>query len=308
MLEIRRLILLRELAIRGTLAAVAEALNFTPSAVSQQLSQLEKETGTVLLRKAGRRVRLTPQAEVLVASVGEVLDTLERAEARLQAAATRVTGTVRVAVFQSAALAFMPAALRATAARFPDVRVEMVQREPEEALRETWARDFDMVIAEQYPAHAAPHHPGLDRRDLTTDAIRLALPAEPESLHPVESLDSARQMPWVMEPRGAASRHFAEQLCRRAGFEPDVRYETADLQAHMRLVETGNAVALIPDLVWAGRSTSCRLLTLQDNPRRTIFTAQRVAGAESPAARAFRRILEQTVAGNPDRPAGDGLR
>ncbi|MFI1988465.1 LysR family transcriptional regulator [Actinoplanes sp. NPDC020271] len=295
MLEIRRLILLRELAVRGTLAAVAEALNFTPSAVSQQLSQLERETGTVLLRKAGRRVQLTPQAEVLVASVDEVLDTLERAETRLKAAATRVSGTVRLAVFQSAALAFMPAALRLTAARFPDVRVEMVQREPEEALRETWARDFDMVIAEQYPAHAAPHHPGLDRRDLTTDAIRLALPAEPESLHPVDSLDSARHMPWVMEPRGAASRHFAEQLCRRAGFEPDVRYETADLQAHIRLVETGNAVALIPDLVWAGRSTSCRLLDLEEAPRRTIFTAQRLAGEASPAARALREILAEVV-------------
>jgi DNA-binding transcriptional LysR family regulator len=294
-LEIRRLVLLRELAIRGTIAAVAEALNFTPSAVSQQLSQLEKETGTQLLRKAGRRVQLTPQAEVLVAEVTQVLDTLERAEARLQAAATRVTGRVRVAVFQSAALAFMPATLRAMALRYPDVRVEMVQREQEEALRETWARDFDMVIAEQYPAHAAPHHPGLDRRDLTTDAIRLALPASSESLHPVDSLGAARQMPWVMEPRGAASRHFAEQVCRVAGFEPDVRYETADLQAHMRLVESGNAVALIPDLIWAGRETTARLLQLTGSPRRTIFTAQRLAGAASPAARAFREILEQTA-------------
>ncbi|MBB2944262.1 DNA-binding transcriptional LysR family regulator [Actinoplanes lutulentus] len=295
MLEIRRLILLRELAVRGTIAAVAEALNFTSSAVSQQLSLLEKETGTQLLRKSGRRVQLTPQAEVLVASVGEILDTLERAEARLQAAATRVTGRVRVAVFQSAALAFMPATLRAMALRFPDVRVEMVQREPEEALRETWARDFDMVIAEQYPAHAAPHHPGLDRRDLTTDAIRLALPDPAVSLHEVDSLHQARHMPWVMEPRGAASRHFAEQLCRRAGFEPDVRYETADLQAHMRLVESGNAVALIPDLVWAGRETSCRLLDLDGLPRRTIFTAQRVAGAASPAARALREALAEAV-------------
>ncbi|MFF5078013.1 LysR family transcriptional regulator [Actinoplanes sp. NPDC000266] len=295
MLEIRRLVLLRELAVRGTIAAVAEALNFSPSAVSQQLSQLEKEAGTPLLRKAGRRVQLTPQAEVLVESVGEVLDTLERAEARLQAAGTRVSGRVRVAVFQSAALALMPATLLAMATRFPDVRVEMVQREPEEALRETWARDFDMVIAEQYPAHAAPHHPGLDRRPLTTDPIRLALPALDLSLRPVASLDEARQMPWVMEPRGAASRHFAEQLCRSTGFEPDVRYETADLQAHIRLVESGNAVALIPDLVWAGRQTSCRLLDLPLLPRRTIFTAQRVAGAASPAARAFRTTLEETA-------------
>jgi DNA-binding transcriptional LysR family regulator len=295
MLEIRRLVLLRELAVRGTLAAVAEALNFSPSAVSQQLSLLEKEAGMPLLRKAGRRVRLTPQAEALVESVGEVLDALERAEARLQASATGVSGRVRVAVFQSAALALMPATLLAMAGRFPDVRVEMVQREPEEALRETWARDFDMVIAEQYPAHAAPHHPGLDRRPLLTDAIRLALPAPEAALHPVGSLAEARHMPWVMEPRGTASRHFAEQLCRSTGFEPDVRYETADLQAHIRLVESGNAVALIPDLVWAGRQTSCRLLGLPDAPRRTIFTAQRRAGAASPAARAFRETLESAA-------------
>ncbi|MEU4241829.1 LysR substrate-binding domain-containing protein [Actinoplanes sp. NPDC026619] len=296
MLEIRRLVLLRELAVRGTLAAVAEALNFSPSAVSQQLSLLEKETGMTLLRKAGRRVQLTPQAEVLVQSAGDVLDTLERAEAALQASLTRVSGKVRVAVFQSAALALMPATLRAMATQYPDVRVEMVQREPEEALRETWARDFDMVIAEQYPAHAAPHHPGLDRRALTTDAIRLALPSAATALHPVDSLTESRVMPWVMEPRGAASRHFAEQLCRSTGFEPDVRYETADLQAHMRLVESGNAVALIPDLVWAGRSPSCRLLDLPDLPRRTIFTAQRLAGSASPAARAFRETLEAAAA------------
>ncbi|MCO8275898.1 LysR family transcriptional regulator [Actinoplanes sp. TRM 88003] len=297
MLEIRRLVLLRELAVRGTIAAVAEALNFSPSAVSQQLSQLEKEAGMPLLRKAGRGVQLTPQAEVLVESVGEVLDMLERAESRLQASTATVSGRVRVAVFQSAALALMPATLLAMATRFPDVRVEMVQREPEEALRETWARDFDMVIAEQYPAHAAPHHPGLDRRPLTTDAIRLALPAEAAALHPVASLDGARHMPWVMEPRGTASRHFAEQLCRSTGFEPDVRYETADLQAHIRLVESGNAVALIPDLVWAGRDTSCRLLDLPDRPRRTIFTAQRLAGAASPAAHAFRETLEEAARG-----------
>ncbi|MBL7257669.1 LysR family transcriptional regulator [Paractinoplanes lichenicola] len=296
MLEIRRLVLLRELAIRGTIAAVAEALNFSPSAVSQQLSLLEKEAGRTLLRKSGRGVQLTPQAEVLVASVGEILDSLERAEAGLQASVTRVSGRVRVAVFQSAALALMPATLLAMASRFPDVRVEMVQREPEEALRETWARDFDMVIAEQYPAHAAPHHPGLDRHPLTTDAIRLALPAVEAALHPVASLDEARHMPWVMEPRGTASRHFAEQLCRSTGFEPDVRYETADLQAHIRLVESGNAVALIPDLLWLGRDTSCRLLDLPDRPRRTIFTAQRVAGAASPTTRALRETLEQVAA------------
>src|SRR5512133_3160231 len=103
MLDVRRLRLLRELSIRGTLAEVAEALQYSPSSVSQQLALLEKEVGVELLRKTGRRVQLTPQAEVLVAHTSQLLETLEQAEADLAASLTTVTGTVRIAVFQSAA-------------------------------------------------------------------------------------------------------------------------------------------------------------------------------------------------------------
>ena len=296
MLDVRRLRILRELKIRGTLAEVATALNFSPSSVSQQLTLLEQETGVELLRKVGRRVQLTPQAEILVEHTAALLDTLERAEADLSASLVTVSGTVRVAVFQSAALALMPGALTTMRSRYPDVRVEMIQREPESALYETWARDYDMVVAEQYPAHAAPRHPHLDKKDLTTDAIRLACPPVAQQIHPVASIGDARDLPWVMEPHGTASRHFAEQLCRRAGFEPDVRYQTADLQAQIRLIESGNAVALMPDLVWTGRETSCVLLELPDNPRRTIFTSARQSGIGHPAIAAFREALEGAAA------------
>lgn len=289
MLDVRRLRLLRELQIRGTLAGVAEALNFSPSAVSQQLSLLEKEVGVELLRSSGRRVVLTHQAEILVAHTAEVLRTLERAEAELASSLTTITGTVKIAVFQSAALALMPDALSIMGEEYPDVRVEMVQREPESALRETWARDFDLVIAEAYPGHAAPRHPELDRRTLTTDAIRLASSA------PLATIGDAAGAAWVMEPRGTASRHWAEQTCRRAGFEPDARFETADLQAHIRLVESGNAVALLPDLVWIGRETTAALLTLQEHPHRTIFTSARESSAVRPAIVAVREVLDRTA-------------
>lgn len=301
MLDIHRLILLRELSLRGTMAAVAEALQYSPSAVSQQLTLLEKETGTTLLRRAGRGVQLTPQAQILVAAAETLANVLERAEAELLAANTTIRGRVRVAVFQSAALALMPAALLAMSRAHPEVRVEMVQREPEEALHATWLRDFDLVIAEQYPAHSAPWLPGLDRRDLTTDAIRLALPGDAEGRTLADVADRA----WVMEPRGTASRHFAEQACRSAGFEPDVRYETADLQAQIRLIESGNAVGLMPDLVWTGRGASCRLVELHGRPRRTIFTARREAGSASPATAAFLASLETAArdqASTPDPP------
>lgn len=295
MLDVRRLRLLRELKIRGTLAEVAEALQYSPSSVSQQLTLLEKEAGVPLLRKTGRRVQLTPQAEVLVGHTARLLETLDQAEADLAASLTTVTGTVRIAVFQSAALALMPDALTQMSSSYPEVRVEMTQREPETALHETWARDFDLVIAEQYPGHAAPRYAELDRLWLTSDAIRLAVPPPRPNRPAIRALAETAELPWVMEPRGAASRHWAEQLCRSEGFEPDVRFETADLQAQIRLIESGNAVALMPDLVWTGRGTTARLLDLPGDPYRTVFTSVRRSSAKRPAILATREILARTA-------------
>ena len=168
----------------------------------------------------------------------------------------------------------------------------MIQREPETALHETWARDFDLVIAEQYPGHAAPRYPELDRVRLTSDAIRLAVPPEAEGRARVTSLADTAEMPWVMEPRGAASRHWAEQACRSAGFEPDVRFETADLQAQIRLIESGNAVALMPDLVWTGRGTTAQLTELP--------------GKAPPDGLHLRAPLQRPAACHPRRPRGPG--
>ncbi len=304
MLDLKRLRMLRELQLRGTLADVAAALQYSPSAVSQQLALLEKEAGAKLLRKVGRRVQLTPQAEILVAHTAEILETLERAEADLSASLSTVTGTVKLAVFQSAALALLPNMLTAMAKAYPDVRIEVVQREPETALYETWARDFDLVVAEQYPGHAAPLHPELDRVTLTTDAIRLAVPHEgvPGGMArlltgPLNGIQDTARLPWVMEPHGAASRHWAEQTCRQAGFEPDVRFETADLQAQIGLIESGNAVGLMPDLMWTGRPPALSLLELPQLPRRTVFTSARLASRLRPAILACREILTQAAEG-----------
>ncbi len=286
MLDLRRLRLLRELKIRGTIAAVAEALAYSPSSVSQQLSLLEDEAGVPLLTKVGRRVQLTPQAEVLVAHTTLLLERMELMEAELDSSLTAVSGTVRLAVFQSAALGIVPQALTLLAAEHPALRVEITQREPENALFEVWARDFDLVIAEQYPGHAAPRQPELDRVALCEDELRLG---------GAPSLDAAADRPWVMEPRGTASRHWAEQVCRTAGFEPDVRFETADLQAHIRLIESGHAVALLPDLVWGGRPPLFDLTPLPGAPRRQVFTSVRQASRDRPPILALREVLTRSV-------------
>jgi DNA-binding transcriptional LysR family regulator len=295
MLDLRRLRLLRELKIRGTLAGVAEALAYSPSAVSQQLALLEKEAGVELLQKVGRRVRLTPQAEILVEHTTHLLERLEAAEADMTASLTTVSGTVRVAVFQSAAHAVIPRALTLLANEFPELRVEITEREPELGLFEVSARDFDLVIAEQYPGHTRAHWPDLDRLNLASDALRLGVPRKRAGRVTATTLEGAAALPWVMEPEGTASRQWATQLCRSAGFEPDVRFETADLIAHIRLIETGNAVGILPDLVWAGEKPTVRLLELPGSPLRTVFSAARRSSATRPGVLAVRDALARAV-------------
>ncbi|HEY9365740.1 MAG TPA: LysR substrate-binding domain-containing protein [Agromyces sp.] len=298
MLDVRRLRLLVELSDRGTLSAVAEALSYSPSSVSQQLSQLEREAGVPLLVQVGRRVQLTPQAEVLVGHARAVLDRLEEAESEVARSLTAVGGTVRIAVFQSAAHAVVPQALTLLRAEHPALRVEVTEREPDVGLFEVSARDFDLVIAEQYPGHTRAHREELDRVHLVADTIRLALPPHPSSRRAAasdRSLLAAATMPWVLEPEGTASRDWAEQLCREAGFEPDVRFETADLMAHIRLIRSGNAVGLLPDLVWAGEAPSVTLVDLPGHPEREVFTSTRLAAAARPAVVACRDALARAA-------------
>ncbi|TDC86835.1 LysR substrate-binding domain-containing protein [Actinomadura sp. 7K507] len=294
MLDLHRLRLLRELKHRGTLAAVAEALAYSPSSISQQLSVLEKEAGVPLLEPVGRRVRLTAQAEILVAHTEAVLERLERAEADLAASLRDVTGrgitgVLRVAAFQTAALALVPDALSALREAHPRLRVEITQREPESALPALLARDFDLVITEEYPGDPGPRPAGLEYAELGQDELTLALPS-PASQG--AGLREAAGAAWVMEPEGTASRRWAMRLCRAAGFEPDVRFESTDLLLHLRLAERGHAAALLPGLVWAGRPPAVPVVRLREQDRvRRLFAASRRGGGSHPAVRAFRDAL-----------------
>jgi len=270
--ELRRLRLLHELALRGTLAAVAEALSYSPSTISQQLAQLEKEAGVALLTPEGRRVRLTEHGRVLAAHAARALDLDEQARGELESLHPGLA-PVRVAVMQTAALAIVPAALALLGRRAPYLRVELVEMPPELGLFELSARGVDLVIAEQYPGHTRARVTGLEREILGTDPIRLAVPSD----DPARTIDQLHDRPWVMEPEGTAARLWAVQQCRAAGFEPDVRYELADLSAHARLVAAGQAVAVLPDLLWGDAPAPVGLRELPGRPAREIFAAQRTA-------------------------------
>ncbi|MFI1837447.1 LysR family transcriptional regulator [Streptomyces olivaceoviridis] len=305
MFDLHRLRLLRELKHRGTLAAVAAALSYAPSSVSQQLSQLETEVGVPLLEPVGRRVRLTEQAEILVAHTEAILERLERAEADIAASLSDLTGTLRVAAFQTAALALVPTALGLLRDQHPHLRAHVTHMEPERALPALLARDFDLVLAEEYPGNPNPRPAELEQEDLLDDPLHLALPKPAgtgEADGPTAALRSLADHPWVMEPEGTAARHWAMTLCRNAGFEPDVRFETTDLLLHLRLVEQQHAAALLPGLVWAGQSPTVTLRPLPRGQRtRRIFTVVRRGRGRHPAVRACREALHRAAGRRSDR-------
>lgn len=290
MFELRRLRLLHELSLRGTLAAVAEALSYSPSTISQQLAQLETDAGVTLLVPDGRRVRLTEHGEALAAHAARALALEEQIRGELEELAPGIA-PVRVAVMQSAVLGLMPTALMLLGERAPHLRIELSEVAPEEGLFELSALGFDLVVAEQYPGVAREQRAGLERETLGHDPIRLAVPSSARAA----PLALLRDRAWVMEPRGTASRQWAVQQCRGAGFEPDVRFELADLSAQVRLIAAGHAVGFLPDLLWADAARPLPLLELPGAPVREIFTAVRSSSTSRAGIRLVRDALRDAL-------------
>jgi DNA-binding transcriptional LysR family regulator len=326
MYNLHRLRLLRELQLRGTLAAVAAALSYSPSTVSQQLALLEKEAGAVLLERAGRRVRLTAQAQILVGHAEAVFQRLEQAQSDIAASLTRLTGELRVASFQTAAHTLVPAAITELQASHPGLRVLLTHGEPEHTIPRLLARDFDLVLTEQYPGHLPAASPGTTALPLCADRLRVAVPAGrpgPAGAGPagpavgaaadgpggsatehsagpewsVADLAALRAVPWIMEPADSAAGRWARALCRQAGFEPDVRFESADMLLHARMAEQGHAAALLPDLVWAGGASGVMLASLPaEQSTRQIRTVCRAGADRNPAVAQLRAALARGAA------------
>ena len=155
MLDVRRLRVLREVAARGTIAAAARSLAYTPSAVSQQLSALEREAGVALLDRGGGRIALTEAGRGLVRRTEGILDDLEAAEAELEATASLVGGTVRIACFPSAARALLAPALVALRERHPQLDARLEELEPEASLPALRMGEVDVAISHENARHTA---------------------------------------------------------------------------------------------------------------------------------------------------------
>jgi DNA-binding transcriptional LysR family regulator len=296
MLDLRRLRLLRELQRLGTVSAVADALSYSPSTVSQQLKVLEREAGTTLFEPAGRRVRLTDAALVLADHAQRLLASAERAEADLAAAAAgAVAGVVRVGSFQTASLRLLMPAMNALRETYPAVQVRLVEAEPEPALEALRSHELDLVLADEWAGTPRPRWPGLDREDLFNEAVHIALPGD----HPAArsglpvALAQLADAAWATGyPRGGMASMVRRVCNQHGGFEPNVVHETNELSMLLALVAAGHAVTLLPELALAGDIGDVAVRPVADvRLTRTLFTAARAGADARPALAAVRAAL-----------------
>ncbi|CKH00032.1 LysR substrate-binding domain-containing protein [Mycolicibacterium smegmatis] len=291
MLNLHRMRLLVELSRRGTLAQVAQALSFSTSTISQQLSQLETEAGVRLIEPVGRGVGLTAAGHILVEHAERILQQIDRAEAALAATRSEIVGVVKVATFQTAAISLIPDLLRILGERHPGLTVYLSEIQPDAGAAALLAREFDLVLGEEYPGHELPPPAGIESRPLLSDVLRLYVGSQLRPHATKASLSDFADLPWVLEPKGKPARAWAESACRAAGFEPDVRYESADLLVQARLAETDHAVAVLPDLVWKTRRAEAQLVDLPGLPVRQVYTAVRTGAETRPVLAEIRNVL-----------------
>ena len=301
MLDLRRLRLLRELHERGTIAAVADALQFTPSAVSQQLAMLERETGVRLLERAGRGVRLTDPALVLVSHADALLEEAARAEAGLAAAVGAVTGRGRIASFQSAALRIVIPAIAQLARDAPELRCELVGAEPEDALPLLARGDLDLVIGDEWQHGPWRMPPGLVRETLLRDSVLIAMPAGLPAARrrrravPLAELADA---PWISGPTGLGWDELTERLCRERGrFTPQVRHRMNDAIVAASLVAEGLGVALLPGLALPDDDPRIVIRPITgERPTRAVNAVTRATDAQRPSTQALLAAVRRAAA------------
>jgi DNA-binding transcriptional LysR family regulator len=304
MLELRRLRLLRELKERGTIAAVADALQFTPSAVSQQLAMLEREAGVPLLERAGRGVRLTDAALVLVEHADALLERAALAEADLAAAAGTIAGRGRIAGFQSALLRLALPAMEALAREAPRLRCEVVEAEPEQTLPALTLGEVDLVLGDEWQHQPWRLPAGLQREEVFSDPVHLVLPSRHRLARRHKEAVPMAELAgetWTSGHVGMAWEQMTQRACRElGGFDPDIRHRTNDATVSLALVARGLAVTLLPELPMPGRQPGATLRRIADAPvNRGIFAVTREADAARPSTRALLAAVRDAAAALP---------
>ncbi|MDQ1745205.1 MAG: hypothetical protein QOE23_3544 [Pseudonocardiales bacterium] len=286
-LDVGRLRLLREVELRGSIAAAAREVGLTPSAVSQQLSILEREAGTPLLDRSPRGVLLTGAGQALVGRARSILQLLEEARADLDRLTGELSGHIRIGTVASAAAALVsPAAIR-LAAEHAALELTVSVAEPGRSIDQLLEGDLDIAVVDVYDGVPVPVPDYLLSTDLCTEPLVVVTALDALPGRGALKLSALSDVNWVMPPLDAACGQAVRFACRAEGFEPRVRWETDDMLLLVRAVSAGHGIAVLPRLAVADNVAEIEIRPLAEpSMSRRLLALTRTSSQDRPIIRA----------------------
>jgi DNA-binding transcriptional LysR family regulator len=248
MLDIRKLLMLRAIDTQGSIAAAARSLQYTRSAVSQQIAAFERETGARLLERNAGRVTITPLGRELIEHTERILVELRAAEAALDSSPHPVGGLLRVGIPFGEGPRIMSRALIRVRQRFPELEIRLAATSDDTGAEQVRRGEFDMVILSRFGAPHPRTALGLREWSLGSDPLRLCVPPQ-HRLAQAKKVDIAdlHNEPWVLAPDSALGQ-LTISLCATAGFEPVLAASVNDLATAVGLASIGWGVTIAPEL------------------------------------------------------------
>ncbi|WP_055587517.1 LysR family transcriptional regulator [Peterkaempfera griseoplana] len=284
MLDLGRLRALHAVAVHGSVGAAAASLGFTPSAVSQQISKLERETRTVLLERRGRGVALTDAAQALAATAQRVLALVEQAEVALEEQRGQATGRLLVASFATGARGLLPGALAELRVRCPELDVRLLETDPYQATEMAARGEVDLAVVQDWENTPLPVPQDLARADFGLDPVDLLLPdGHPLAGSAVVGTAELRGQRWISVPPGNICHDWLVRTLREAGEEPDVVYQVGEFETQIALIAAGLGVGLVPRLGRGPLPPGVLVRPVEPEPVRRVYALWRRQASRRPA-------------------------
>ena len=294
-LSLRRLQMLRELHRRGTVTAAAAALHYSPSGVSQQLAQLEREVGVPLIERFGRRIQLTDLGMVLLEHAEEILAAAERATTALEQAQEGITAKLSVGVWASVAAGLMPRALTALAKNHPGIHVHSTELAPEASAEAVRDGSLDAAFVIDYSDYRMDWPPGLTRTVVAVERMHAAVPSASIPAETV-SLVQLAEHPWIL---AGPHSHFGAAVriaCHQQGFDPRIAHTVEEQPTALAMVAGGLGVTLVSDLALALLPAGVDIIALDAPVMRTISIAHRASSGPRRSMDLFIDAVRATAA------------